>query len=54
MIYEVQVVSGCDGHGVASPLGQTGVGLVQRLVDVHKGIDDGRGTKSGTYYKDME
>ena len=41
VIDEVQVVSGCDGHGAGSLLGQPGVGLVQRLVDVHKGVDDG-------------
>ena len=41
VIDEVQVVSRCDGHGASSPLGQPGVGLVQRLVNVHKGVDDG-------------
>ena len=41
MVDEVQVVSRRDGHGAVSPLGQPGVGLVQRLVHVDKRVDDG-------------
>lgn len=41
MVDEVKEVSWCDGHGASSSLGEPGVGLVQGLVHVHKGIDDG-------------
>ena len=41
MVNEVEVVSRRDGHGVASPLGQPDVGLVEGLVHVHKPVDDG-------------
>ena len=41
MVDEVQVVSWSDGHGSCSPLQQSVVGLVQCLVHIHKGIDDG-------------
>lgn len=40
MVDEVQVVSGCDGHGPAPTLDEASVGLMQGLVHVHKGIDD--------------
>ena len=36
---EIEVVARSEGHGGSAPLGQTGVGLVQRLVDVDKGVD---------------
>ena len=36
---EVEVVARGEGHGGSAPLGQTGVGLVQRLVDVDEGVD---------------
>lgn len=41
MVDEVQVVPRCDGHGPTSPLHQPGVGLVQGMVHVHEGVDDG-------------
>lgn len=41
VVDEVEVVSGCDGHSPAPSLEKTRVGLVQSLVDVHEGIDDG-------------
>ena len=36
---EVEVVARSEGHGGSAPLGQTGVGLVQRLVDEDEGVD---------------
>ena len=41
MADEVEVVARGDGHGGSAPLGQPGVGLVQGLVDVDKGVDTG-------------
>ena len=41
MVDEVEVVSGSNGHGPSTSLGQTSVGLVKGLMDVHKCIDDG-------------
>ena len=47
MVDEVEVVSRCDGHCGASSLGQSCVGLMEGLVDVHKAIDDGLSVRRG-------
>ena len=41
VVDEVEVVSWCDSHGVSALLCQPRVGLVEGLVYIHKGIDDG-------------
>lgn len=41
VVDEVEVMPGCDSHGTPTSLEQTTVGLMQSLVDVHKGVDDG-------------
>ena len=41
VVDEVEKVPGGDGHGAAAPLERPLVGLVQRLVDVDHGVDDG-------------
>ena len=41
MVDEVEVMPWCDGHGSSPSLEQTIVGLMQSLVDIHKGVDDG-------------
>ena len=41
MIDEVQVVPWCNGHCVTASLLELDIGLVQRLMDVHKPIDNG-------------
>lgn len=40
VVDEVKVVSWGDGCGASPTFGHTVVGLVQGLMDVHKGIDD--------------
>ena len=40
VVDEVEVVSRGDGHGAATPLAQSDVGLVQGLMDVDEAIDD--------------
>ena len=49
MADEVEVVSWSDGHSGPSPLGQPGVGLVEGLVDVDKGIDTGLAVGGGSW-----
>lgn len=41
VVDEVQVVPGSDGHSPPTSLDKPGVGLMQCLVHVHKGVDDG-------------
>lgn len=41
VVDKVQEVPGGDGHGASAPLEGALVGLVQRLVDIDHGVDDG-------------
>ena len=41
MIYEVQVVSWSNGHGSPASFNKPGVGLMESLMDINEGIDDG-------------
>lgn len=47
VVDEIQVVSGSDGHGPAPSLGEPGVGLMECLMDIDKGVDDGLSVSRG-------